>query len=204
MLRDLFLQLVTAYTSDYTLAEKLWAEIEEKHSAKSRHYHTLDHLEKLVQELSAYQQELTGWNAILFAVFYHDSIYSVLKKDNEENSAILAEKRLLELGVPAIEIEKCKSYILATKAHQPAADKDTDLFTDADLSILGQPWPLYVAYYKQVRNEYGIYPDLVYNPGRKKVLKHFLQMERIYKTDMFYNKYEQQARKNLQQELDNL
>jgi predicted metal-dependent HD superfamily phosphohydrolase len=204
MLKDIFLQLTKEYTTDDTLAEKFWAEIEEKHTAKSRHYHTLAHLENLVNELSGYQREIADWNAILFAVFYHDSIYSVLKKDNEENSALLAEKRLTTLAVPVLQVEKCKTHILATKSHQPSPDQDTDLFTDADLSILGHPWPLYVAYYKQVRREYSIYPDLVYNPGRKKVLNHFLQMERIFKTEPFHSRYEQQARKNLQHELDTL
>jgi predicted metal-dependent HD superfamily phosphohydrolase len=52
-----------------------------------------------------------------------------------------------------------------------------------------------------VRKEYLIYPDLIYNPGRKKVLHHFLAMDRIFKTDFFYNKFEQQARQNLRKEI---
>lgn len=42
----------------------------------------------------------------------------------------------------------------------------------------------------------------MYNRGRKKALKHFLEMDRIFKTDYFFQKYENQARINLQKELE--
>ena len=79
-----------------------------------------------------------------------------------------------------------------------------NLFTDADFSILGAHWETYSIYSQNVRKEYSIYPDLVYNPGRKKVLKHFLEMTRIYKTDYFYSKLEELAKCNLLGELDTL
>jgi predicted metal-dependent HD superfamily phosphohydrolase len=69
------------------------------------------------------------------------------------------------------------------------------------LSILGQSWELYEEYFNHVRKEYSVYPDFMYNPGRKKVIHHFLNMKRIFKTDEFFNKYEEAARKNLAQEL---
>ncbi|MDX2245424.1 MAG: hypothetical protein SF052_01505 [Bacteroidia bacterium] len=80
-------------------------------------------------------------------------------------------------------------------------DNDTNLFTDADLSILGQKREIYHAYSTNVRKEYAIYPDILYNPGRKKVLQHFLAMEQIFKTPHFQEKYEAQARANLEEEL---
>jgi predicted metal-dependent HD superfamily phosphohydrolase len=42
----------------------------------------------------------------------------------------------------------------------------------------------------------------MYNPVRKKVLLHFLSMERIFKTDYFYTHFEKQARENLQKEME--
>ncbi|HXL55890.1 MAG TPA: hypothetical protein VN958_06525 [Chitinophagaceae bacterium] len=44
----------------------------------------------------------------------------------------------------------------------------------------------------------------MYNEGRKKVLMHFLEMNRIFKTDEFYNQFEKQARENLKRELKEL
>jgi predicted metal-dependent HD superfamily phosphohydrolase len=109
-----------------------------------------------------------------------------------------------QISVSKDKIELCKKQILATKSHIRSTDNDTNYFTDADLSVLGQNWETYLLYYKNVRKEYSIYPALVYNPGRKKVLNHFLSMDRIFKTDFFYNKFETQAKLNLQQEIESL
>ena len=77
-------------------------------------------------------------------------------------------------------------------------------FTDADLAILGSDYDKYIHYVKSIRKEYKFYPDFVYNPGRKKVLEHFIQMTRIYKTDFFFSRYEEQARKNMNDEIRQL
>jgi predicted metal-dependent HD superfamily phosphohydrolase len=44
----------------------------------------------------------------------------------------------------------------------------------------------------------------MYNPGRKKVLTHFLKMDNIYKTNEFSDRYEQNAKTNMQAELNSL
>jgi predicted metal-dependent HD superfamily phosphohydrolase len=158
----------------------------------------------LMRELERVREKILDWDAVLFALFYHDIIYNALKGDNEEQSAELATERMTTLGVPEERVKKCRAHILATKKHEVSADMDTNLFTDADLSILGKEWEVYEAYCKNVRLEYSIYPDLVYKPGRKGVLKHFLQMERIFKTEHFFTLYEQQARLNIKRELEEL
>jgi predicted metal-dependent HD superfamily phosphohydrolase len=202
MIKKVFIDLIKTYTDDNDLAEELWSEIEKAYSNKKRHYHTLSHLENLLSQLTLCKEQISDWNCILFSVFYHDAVYNALKKDNEEKSAELAGKRMGSINVPAQTIEKCKAQILATKSHQSSDDNDTNLFTDADLSALGQDWNSYLEYCQQIRKEYSIYPDLMYNPGRKKVLLHFLAMKRIYKTDFFFNKYEANAKKNLEREIN--
>lgn len=201
MLRETFIESAKTFTSDYALVEKMWTEIAAIYSVKKRHYHTLTHLENIFTELLPFKDKIEDWRCILFAIVYHDVVYNPLKKDNEEKSALFAEERMKFINAPSPVIERCKQHILATKSHRESSDPDINLFTDADLSILGAPWETYLEYCKQVRKEYSIYPDLMYNPGRKKALEHFLQMERIFKTDAFSEKYETQARKNMQQEI---
>ena len=200
-MKDIFLALAKNYAADPGLTADLWNEIEKNYSKSNRHYHTLGHLENLLSELNGIRDRISDWNTILFTLFYHDVIYNPLKSNNEEKSADLAGKRLRALTVPTPVIDKCKHQILATKQHLPDPDNDTDFFTDADLSILGQSWNVYEKYAADVRKEYSIYPDLIYNPGRKKVLQHFLEMNRIFKTEYFFNKYETAARHNLQKEI---
>lgn len=202
MLKETFIELLANYTEDDSLSQKLWTEIEKSYSDKKRHYHTLAHLDNLLIQLTEVKSEIKNWNANLFTLYYHDIIYNSLKSDNEEKSAELAAKRMKQVSVPVSTIELCSNQILATKSHVKSADSDTNYFTDADLSVLGQRWDVYTQYYKNVRKEYSIYPDFVYNPGRKKVLNHFLSMDRIFKTEYFYNKFEVQAKLNLQMEIE--
>lgn len=201
MLKETFTQLLLKYTDNKNLIAELWTEIEKKYSSKKRHYHTLDHLENLYLQLVKIKGEIKSWNTILFTLFYHDIVYNSLKSDNEEKSAKLAEKRMKQISVPNETIELCINQILATKSHIKSTHTDTNYFTDADLSVLGQTWETYSLYYKNVRKEYSIYPDFVYNPGRTKVLNHFLAMDRIFKTDYFYTKFETQTKSNIQKEI---
>lgn len=200
MLQTLFIQLLSKYTSHTSLVNELWTEIEKNYSGKKRHYHNLQHLEHLLAQLQPVQQTIENWDTVLFTLFYHDIIYLAHRSDNEAKSAALAQQRLQQAGVSESIINSCTAQILATKAHQQATDPDTNYFTDADLSILGQPWEVYETYYKNVRKEYTMYPDFLYNPGRKKVLQHFLSMDRIFKTNHFFRLLETPARENLQRE----
>ncbi|RHX78369.1 hypothetical protein EHQ05_16140 [Leptospira yasudae] len=203
-LKQSFIQTASRYSSDMTLVESCWNEIETCYCEPHRFYHNLSHLETLHALLSEIKILPADRDCILFTMFYHDVVYDVSKNDNEEQSALLAEKRLREIGFPEQRIASCKSQILATKGHSQSEDPDTNLFTDADLSILGQAENVYEEYYKNIRREYSIYTDDQYLLGRKKVLEYFLGLERIYKTEEFFRRFETQARKNLSGELNEI
>ncbi len=202
MLQKIFFELIEHYSDNQFLKQELWKDISQNYSKKNRHYHTLEHIENLLIQLVKIKDKIQDWNCILFTLFYHDIIYKAIKSDNEEKSANFAKEKMLQLSIPKILIEKCKNQILATKTHLLNQDSDINYFNDADLTVLGQNWNSYQNYFKNVRKEYLIYPDLLYNSGRRKVLKHFLTMEKIYKTDYFSQKFESNARLNLQKELE--
>ncbi|MGK4567469.1 HD domain-containing protein [Flavobacterium sp. 3HN19-14] len=201
LLKETFTELLTKYNATPDIISKFSAEIEEQYSGKKKFYHTLAHLQHLLQELKAVKSDIKNWDVMLFSLYYHDIIYNAVKSDNEEQSAELAGKRMQSLGISAEIIQKSKLQILATKKHAESADSDTNYFTDADLAILGQDWETYESYAASVRKEYAIYPDMVYNAGRRKVLKHFLEMDKIYKTKHFQEKFETQAKLNIFKEL---
>jgi predicted metal-dependent HD superfamily phosphohydrolase len=189
------------YVSDESVIEKLWERVLEAYSKKGRYYHNLAHLNNLLNALQLVHQQIQDWDSVVFALVFHDIVYKVHRNDNEERSAVEAKKALLAIGVLRDTIDACVEMILATKSHTPSQHVDTNLFTDADLSILGASWDQYFDYLKAVRQEYKLYPDLIYRPGRIKVLKHFLSMARIFKTADFYGFYEAQARSDLSREL---
>ena len=115
-LKEIFSNLLINYTTNSSLINELWDEVEKNYSEKKRHYHTLQHLENLLITLTEVKSEIQHWESILFTLFYHDIIYTALKSDNEENSALLAEKRMQQLSVSNDIIERCKNQILATKS----------------------------------------------------------------------------------------
>jgi len=204
MFENYFNEEALRLCNDKTLVQKLWTEVKVAYSGSNRFYHNLLHLDHLLTELLPVKNEIHDWHIIIFSIAYHDVIYYVSKKDNEERSADYAFERLTLLRLTEHEKQKCVNQVLATKMHVINSDNDTNFFTDADLSILGTDPQSYSRYTSQIRKEYRLYPDMVYKPGRKKVLLHFLSMPYIFKTELFRQKFETQARANLAQELKTL
>jgi predicted metal-dependent HD superfamily phosphohydrolase len=200
-LKDNFVKLVSRYTQNSLLINELWNEIEQHYTKPTRHYHNLIHIAAVYNKLSAIKGLLVDWDMIQFSVFYHDIFYDTNKNDNELNSALLAKSNMRKLAIDDSKIGAVFNQILATQSHQNNSDIDTNYFTDADLSILGESWENYQVYSNQIRAEYIQYADDVYIRGRLKVLNHFLEMERIFKTPHFYNFYELKAKQNLENEI---
>ena len=204
LLESNFKSLINQYNARRKIGEDLWAEVVKRYSDPARYYHNLDHITQLLLQLLSVKDQVMDWNAMLFAIYYHDIIYDVLKNDNEEKSAKYASERMIKLEAPTEQIALCTQHILATKSHSANENADTNLFTDADLSILGSDWKTYDNYCQLIRQEYAFYPDLLYKSGRKKVLHRFLAMDKIFKTEIFYNQFEEQARQNIAEELNHL
>lgn len=183
---------------------QLWDEVVKAYGDKKRYYHNLDHLNNMLAQLESCRQLIKDWDCVLYALFYHDYIYKSTAKDNEEQSAEVAKTKMKSLKLPNEKINIVVEMILATKIHNVSQNTDINYFTDADLSILGAPQDQYDRYTKDVRKEYSIYPDILYKPGRKKVLKHFLDMPAIFKTTFFKDRLETAARENIARELESL
>ena len=181
----------------------MWDELQTNYSQKHRKYHNLNHLNEMFSYFDVFVDELDHPEEVAFAIFYHDIIYNVLKSNNEEKSAKIAVKYLSVMKIEAEVINRVNQLILDTKTHQTLTN-DGNFLMDFDLAILGQPEKEYQLYTSQIREEYKVFPNIIYTKGRKKVLQHFLDNEAIFKTAFFYDKFEKQAKSNLQQELNSL
>lgn len=167
-----------------------------------RVYHTLAHLQHFIDELQSLPQiQAQTW----FALYYHDIVYKPGSKSNEKKSADIATKHMQSWGMSSTFTDRVSQLILATKTHKVEVD-DTEacLFLDADMAILGSSQPVYLEYADAIRKEHRMYPDFLYNKGRKTFLKQTLASERLYLSDHFYRLYEQQARDNIATELNTL
>ena len=183
-----------------TSISKHWEDLEKAYSSKSRQYHNLNHIEAMITSFEKNKEELEFPNEVLYSIFYHDIIYKTTRKDNEEKSADFALKILPKNTT--LNSDLIYKMICATKLHQKNDINDINWLIDFDLKILASDSSLYKIYCQQIRNEYKIYPDFMYKPGRKKALEHFLENDFIFQTKTFRAKYETKARENILKEID--
>lgn len=177
--------------------------LQKKYAEKHRHYHNFEHLEAMFRLFDTHRQHLQDPETLALAIFFHDAIYSVTRKDNEARSADLAVKTLSAIGYAPERAECVHAFILATRDHSFPQNAPPDLawLLDFDLAILGAATAEYDAYTQKIRREYRIYPDLLYRPGRRKAMEHFLERQHIYHTEFFRDNFESAARENLRREI---
>ena len=119
--------------------------------------------------------------AVRLAAWYHDAIYDTRSATNEADSADLAERELVGLGITAERIVHVRTLVLSTAHHRPASPDEAALL-DADLAVLGADPAAYSAYVAGVRWEYRHVSDGDWQVGRTTVLQSFLDRDRIFHT----------------------
>ena len=164
-----------------------------------RHYHTLTHLDHMLGLL--YDSGNTQ-PAALWATWYHDYVYRPGRSDNEQRSAEIAGSTLQELQVAEPTVRRTQQIILATQSHRYAGDDPVlQGVLDADMAILGVAPDRYREYCGNVRLEFSLTPRLLFNRGRRSFIETVLAQPRIFTTEWFFERFENQARDNLRTEL---
>lgn len=195
--------LASRYSQDDELNSRYWQDIVKHYSSKQRHYHNLSHIHSMLIQAENIKASIVDYDVLRFAIWYHDIIYKSTKKNNELKSAEFAQNCLKSFDFDEKRVKNVTFLINSTKNHNVVLDENEDnaYILDIDLSILGTQWNTYKTYIKNIRQEYAIYPDFMYNKGRKKVMLHFLDRKRIYFTKLYHDKFEVQARENIKQEI---
>ena len=189
--------------------EPLKRQLSELYQAEDRHYHNLRHIEAMLALAEDYRALLHDPEAVEAAIWFHDAVYDSKAKDNEAQSAALAEKDLAG-RTDAERLGRIAAMILATSTHQlPSFDdagaiRDASLFLDLDLSILGAEPDAFDAYERAVRREYAWVEEPMWRAGRGAVLKSFLARDHIFHTDEFRRRFEPQARQNIARSIEAL
>lgn len=178
-----------------------FAELEARYSEPHRAYHNLAHVMDCLAEFESVRNLAHDPSVVEMAIWYHDAVYDPRAKDNEEQSAGLAAKVGSEIGLLSSLNQRVNNLILATKKHDASLDRDAAVMVDVDLSILGREPQRFDEYENQIRQEYDWVSDEAFTAGRTAVLESFLTRPVIYSTEVFRNKYEQQARANLKRSI---
>ncbi len=195
--------LLEPFPVNSSLSYRVFFDLVTAYSSADRFYHNLVHIMQLLRIIDEMRFHTRNYAAVEFAAWFHDIIYNPKATDNEEKSAEYAANILNSLGIPALTIETTVKIILATKTHQTTDDDvDTQIFLDADLSILGASPSDYRIYAQAIRQEYSWLPELEYKLGRKQVLQKLLERQRIYQTQPMFEALEIPARQNIQAEIE--
>jgi predicted metal-dependent HD superfamily phosphohydrolase len=197
--RDLWTRLGAATPHAHAFDE-LVARYREPH----RRYHTLQHLDECLEKLDELASEAANPEEVELALWFHDAIYDLSRRDNEARSADWARAAVLAAGLPAEIAERVHALVMVTRHHAVPADPDAKIVVDVDLSILGAPAPRFDEYEIQVREEYGLVPDLLYRRTRAGLLREFLARQTIFNTDLFIARCERAARANLERSIAKL
>ncbi|MEZ5856227.1 MAG: hypothetical protein R3D67_16295 [Hyphomicrobiaceae bacterium] len=191
-------------------ADGVFKQLAAAYSEDNRHYHTLRHIEVLLDLASSEAARFNDRRAVDLAIFFHNAIYDVTRKSNESASAALAQVTLRAFGFDqafaarVAHLIEATAHFEATQLPTIADDPDLARFIDLDLSILAQPTPTYDAYVKAVRREYAFLSDERYRIGRAQVLESFLERKRLYRCSDHHAAWDAAARANMRRELASL
>ncbi|WP_404289285.1 DUF4031 domain-containing protein [Glutamicibacter arilaitensis] len=175
-------------------------------SQEHRHYHDRVHLLSVLESLDwlcGTQIEAQERQILELAAWFHDAVYEGTTED-ERKSADLAAISLQGL-ISDKALTKVQQLILLTIEHRPAeGDLLGELLSDADLEVLARPAKAYQRYAKAVRDEYDHVPAADFARGRAGILQELLLKDRLYCTVPAQERWESQARANLEAELHQL
>ena len=166
-----------------------------------RAYHSFAH----VQEVLKHFHTVPAWEhprEVYLAALFHDAIYLAGKSDNETRSADLAIEAITTfLPREGLDVVRVRTLIELTARHgklqRDTLNEDARLFLDCDMAILGAPPDQFDAYDDAIAEEYREIPKLLYRFNRRRFLKHLLEVDRIFLSDLFHSRFDAAARENL-------
>ena len=144
---------------------------------------------------------------MVLATFFHDVVYNPKSSTNEKDSAILFEEFAKEMFLETSLSSDVVTMIHATEKHQiipvndPTMQTAQEYFLDIDMAVLGKKSHAYLVYASLIRKEYSFVEHDTYCSKRTEILESFLE-KTIYKSKLFQSTVEDQAKQNLQQEID--
>ena len=167
-----------------------------KYNEPDRYYHTSRHIAECLCQWDIHKDLCERQGEVAVAIWFHDAIYDPRRHDNESRSAAWANDYLMSEGMAADAVDRITAIIRCTETHN-GRSADERLMCDIDLAILAADPATFSRYDADIRKEYSWVPDEAYRSARRRVLRDFLDRERIYFTHTFHQRYELQARENI-------
>jgi predicted metal-dependent HD superfamily phosphohydrolase len=174
-------------------------------SEPQRHYHTIDHLDRMLSVVDKHAEAAQDITAVRLAAWFHDIVYEPERTDSEMRSAEFAAATLSDLGVAQERIAEVVRLIWLTTSHRVEPDdRNGALLCDADLAILASSPADYAAYAAAVREEYAHVHGDAFRAGRVAVLSKLLDLPQLYHLPPLRDAWEARARENVAAEISTL
>jgi predicted metal-dependent HD superfamily phosphohydrolase len=171
-------------------------------SEPHRRYHDVRHLTAVLDAVDDLADEAADADAVRFAAWFHDAVYTGRPGDDERDSARLAESALRSAGADDARVAEVVRLIELTHGHDPApGDRNGGVLCDADLAVLGGDPAGYAAYAAAVREEYARVPEEEFRRERSTVLEGLLARDPLFSTATARDRWEENARRNVETEL---
>lgn len=182
--------------------DALFLDLLDRWSEPHRHYHGCTHLLSVLEALDLLTEPAGPPRTVLLAAWFHDAVYRGAAGQDEEESARLAEDRLIHAGLPEQEVDEVARLVRLTSDHRPdPGDTDGTLLCDADLSILGGGPEEYARYVAAVRKDYAHIGDADFAAGRAAVVRHLLDLDPLFHHPRARDLWQDAAHRNLEGEL---
>jgi len=172
-------------------SHRVLLELTRRYNEPHRHYHNIEHIAFMLH----LGRDLHLTDEQTLAIWFHDAVYDVHSKTNEEDSAALAVELLTADGYPPEKIDLVERMVLDTKAHRPTIEP-SQLVVDLDLAPLGLPWDQFAANTEKIHREFCELPVAQVDADRRRFFEAMLATDRIFSSS-WGSTLEAQARQNL-------
>lgn len=195
--KNRFYKILKMYNvSDY-LSPKQIKDIEtiilRSYNDGQRYYHTLEHINECLDIFIKVRHMCHHPLNVFFAILFHDIVYVPGASDNEVKSSQLMWEYCEKFD--CIDAIAVYNYIELTKEHKIGHDHDWKIFRDIDMSILGANGRRFMAYDNALQFEYFHYIEVF--PEKRVEFLESVDLENIYATEYFDNRYGEKARSNV-------
>ena len=162
-----------------------------------RRYHTAAHIEHCLRQFDLAADRMDEPDAVEMALWFHDAIYDVPTERNELRSAELFSARAGGRGEEWFRANVHR-LIMATTHREPPATLDESFIVDIDLSSFGLPWEEFLRDSRAVRAEFSQATDAEFYPRQRKFLESLAARSAFCFTELFRDRHEARARKNIE------
>lgn len=158
------------------------------HSEPGRFYHTFEHIAECIRFANSNYGNRPTLPIVKWALFYHDVIYDISSKTNEEDSALRFDSfaRPKVTGIKLTEgiLDLVGMLIRVTAGHKSHLMGDAiAMMIDSDLHILGASEERYLRYARDIWREYSSVGVEKYREGRLAFLYSLNPLELFHTTE---------------------